>query len=339
MAFPETYAVLRNQTIDDGESRIVPIRYEDRLDIMEWRNQQIFHLRQEKPLTAEAQEHYFTKVVSSLFGQSHPSQILFSYLQNGICIGYGGLVHINWKDRHAEISFLLKTEIQGDLFDFHWKTFLNMIQKMAFEELELHKIFTFAFDVRPWLYPVFENAGFEREATLKEHSFIDGSWKDVVIHSKIAETIHIRPVSEEDSEDIFLWANDEDTRKNSFKSEKITKEAHRNWFDQKKSDPDSVFFMGEYKNTKAAFIRFDKENDDIVIGINMNPEFRGKNLSSKFISAGLKNFASKKNVLAYIKPSNAASIKTFEKAGFRYFNETEIYDQKALIYIKENDAK
>ena len=339
MAFPETYAVLRNQTLEYGESSIVPIRYEDRLDIMEWRNKQIFHLRQEKPLTAEDQEHYFSKVVSSLFGQSHPSQILFSYLQNGICIGYGGLVHINWKDRHAEISFLLKTEIQGDLFAFHWKAFLNMIQKVAFEELGLHKIFTYAFDVRPWLYQIFEDAGFEREATLKEHSFIEGSWKDVVIHRKIAETIHIRKVTDEDSEDIFLWANDEDTRNNSFRSEKITKEAHKNWFAQKKSDPDSVFFIGEYKNTKAAFIRFDKENDDVVIGININPEFRGKNLSSKFILAALKHYACKNNVLAYIKPSNIASVKTFEKAGFRYFKETEIYNQKALIYIEENETK
>lgn len=339
MAFPETYVALRNQTLEYGESSIVPIRYEDRLDIMEWRNQQIFHLRQEKPLTAEDQENYFSKVVSSLFGQSQPSQILFSYLQNSICIGYGGLVHINWKDRHAEISFLLKTEIQGDLFAFHWKAFLNMIQKVAFDELELHKMFTYAFDVRPWLYQIFEDAGFEREATLKEHSFIDGSWKDVVIHRKIAETVHIRKVTDEDSEDIFMWANDEDTRNNSFRSEKITKEAHKNWFAQKKSNPDSVFFIGEYKNTKAAFIRFDKENDDIVIGINMNPEFRGKNLSSKFILAGLKHYACKKNVLAYIKPSNIASVKTFEKAGFRYFKETEIYNQKALIYIKENDTK
>jgi RimJ/RimL family protein N-acetyltransferase len=339
MTFPKTYAVLRNQTLEYGESRIVPIRYEDRFDIMTWRNQQIFHLRQEKPLTAEDQENYFTKVVATLFDKSHPPQILFSYLQNGQFIGYGGLVHINWKDRHAEISFLLDTAFKGEAFANHWKTFLNMIQKVAFEELDLHKVFTYAFDVRPWLYPIFEDIGFEREATLKEHSFIDGSWKDVVIHMKIAETIHIRKVTDEDSEDIFMWANDEDTRNNSFRSEKITKEAHKNWFGQKKSDPDSVFFMGEYKNTKAAFIRFDKENDDIVIGINMNPELRGKNLSSKFILAGLKHYACKKNVLAYIKPSNIASVKTFEKAGFRYFKETEIYNQKALIYIKENETK
>ncbi|MBK8620472.1 MAG: GNAT family N-acetyltransferase [Saprospiraceae bacterium] len=339
MAFTGIYVFLNKQKIEQGDSCIVPIRYEDRFDIMKWRNEQLFHLRQEKPLTAEDQEHYFSSVIKSLFDQRHPKQILFSYLENNICIGYGGLVHINWKDRHAEISFLVKTEIQDELFAFHWKTFLKMIQKVAFEELGLHKIFTYAFDVRPWLYPIIEATGFEREATLKEHSFIGGSWKDVVIHRKIAETIHIRQVNENDSEVIFFWANDESTRKNSFRSEKITFEGHEQWFHQKTSSPDSVLLMVEYNGVKAAFIRFDNENNDIVIGININPEFRGKNLSSKFIIKALQYFGSAKNVLAYIKPSNIPSVKTFEKAGFKYLKETEIYHQRALVYIKENDAK
>src|SRR5690606_2401803 len=133
---------------------LVTIRYQDRFDIMKWRNEQIFHLRQNKVLTEEDQAHYFSNVVSKLFDQIQPNQILFSYLENEKCIGYGGLVHINWVDKNAEISFILNTEIEADLLEMHWKTFLSLIEKLAFEELGLHKIYTYAFDLRPYLYPI-----------------------------------------------------------------------------------------------------------------------------------------------------------------------------------------
>jgi RimJ/RimL family protein N-acetyltransferase len=186
MEFQEKkYKALQIQSYVQNSCRILPIRYEDRFDIMIWRNQQLFHLRQEKPLTKTDQENYFSNVVSQLFDQIHPTQILFSYLENDICIGYGGLVHINWKDKNAELSFLLKTELKDSMFNYHWNVFLDLIQKVAFNDLNMHKIFTYAFDVRPNLYAIFENAGFEREATLKDHCLINGEWKNIVIHCKI----------------------------------------------------------------------------------------------------------------------------------------------------------
>jgi hypothetical protein len=110
------YKVLNNQLFSKNELSIVPIRYQDRLDILKWRNEQIYHLRQEKPLTVEDQEAYFNSVVNMLFNEEQPSQILFSYLQNDVCIGYGGLVHINWIDKNAEVSFIMNTELEEKYF-------------------------------------------------------------------------------------------------------------------------------------------------------------------------------------------------------------------------------
>ena len=90
-----SYKEIKQQEFVQGTYKLVPIRYEDRFLIMKWRNEQIYHLRQTQPLTTEDQEHYFNGPVAQLFEQDHPSQILFSYLENDICIGYGGLVHIN----------------------------------------------------------------------------------------------------------------------------------------------------------------------------------------------------------------------------------------------------
>ena len=207
------YKCLKQQEFTLGDYSIVPLRYEDRFSIMKWRNEQIYHLRQARPLTNEDQQRYFDNVVAKLFDHPMPDQILFSYLENrrssessesslnhcrvatevgeakGICVGYGGLVHINWIDRNAEISFIMDTNLEKEHFAEHWSNYLTMLKEVAFKDLGLHKIYTYAFDLRPHLYTVLEANGFARDATLKDHCFFEGRYKDVVIHSYLNDHV------------------------------------------------------------------------------------------------------------------------------------------------------
>jgi len=187
----QSYKVLNKQIFKSGVFSIVPIRYEDRIDIMNWRNEQMYHLRQDKPLTEKSQENYFNGTLARIFDQEKPNQILFSYLKNDKCIGYGGLVHINWIDKNAEISFIMNTDLEKMNFSSYWKIFLKLIEKVAFKELNFKKIFTFAFDLRPYLYSTLEASGFLKEATLIEHFFFDGEYKDVIIHTKFDHSNNI----------------------------------------------------------------------------------------------------------------------------------------------------
>lgn len=152
---------------------------------MQWRNEQLYHLRQNKPLKKDEQDNYFEKVVNQLFLEESPKQILFSYLCDNICLGYGGLVHINWIDKNAEISFLMDTKLEESSFSLHWSNFLKMLEIVAFEELKFHKLFVYAFDLRPHLYTVLESNNFYLEAILKEHCFYNGNFINVIIHSKL----------------------------------------------------------------------------------------------------------------------------------------------------------
>lgn len=180
-----SYKVLHKQKFESGNFSLIPIRFEDRLDIMKWRNEQIYHLRQKKQLTIENQEVYFKTIISNLFNQEQPNQILFSFLENNNLIGYGGLVHLNWFDKNAEISFIMNTKLEKTRFEDVWKAYLKLIEQVAFNELKFHKIFTYAFDLRPNLYPVLISAGFKEEARLDQHCFFEGKYIDVVIHSKL----------------------------------------------------------------------------------------------------------------------------------------------------------
>jgi len=176
------YKCLNTQEFVSGEYKIAPIRLQDRFKIMEWRNEQLYHLRQIQLLTVEDQENYFSNVVSKLFDEDHPNQILFSFLENDICIGYGGLVHINWTDKNAEISFIMDTKLEKDSFEKIWLIYLDLIERVAFNDLKLIEIYTYAFDLRPNLFKVLETSGFRLENNLKN---IQRSEKGkVVIHSK-----------------------------------------------------------------------------------------------------------------------------------------------------------
>ena len=180
-----SYKALNKQIFTSGIFSIVPIRFEDKFKILKWRNEQIYHLRQNKYLTSEDQENYFNDVVSSLFEQEKPNQILFSFLENDICVGYGGLVRINWLDKNAEISFIMKTELEKNNFEKYWIKYLRLIEEVGFNEVRLKKIYVYAFDLRPHLYKILEKVNYFLDARLKSHCKIKNCYKDVVIYSKI----------------------------------------------------------------------------------------------------------------------------------------------------------
>lgn len=333
-----TYRCLMEQIFSDGEFSIVPIRNEDRYLIMQWRNEQIYHLRQDKALTKESQDHYFNEVVAKLFKQEQPSQILFSYLQNDRCIGYGGLVHINWIDKNAEISFVMDTSLEEEYFEFHWGKYLALIEEIAFTELNLHKIFTYAFDLRPRLYTALEKRGFGTEAKLIEHSLFDGKYIDVLIHAKFNNSLLLREATLDDLEITYQWANDKTVRAYSYNQSKITKEAHSEWFTNKLKSDDCSYFILEESNHQAGSIRFDLENDQQTAKISylVDSRFTGKGFGTFLLEKGVAKLINSKpnisTVYGFVLKENLASIKIFEKLGYEitFEGDSELKYEKKL---------
>lgn len=160
--WPKFYNVLKDKNIYTfNEFTLLPIRFEDRYLIMKWRNEQIYHLRQKKPITRKNQDDYFTKEIFPLFNQKNPNQILFSFLRKNILIGYGGLVHINWQKKKAEISFVMNTSLENKNFIDFWDIFLKLIEKVSLELNCIEELYTFAFDLRPNIYKVLKKNNFQ----------------------------------------------------------------------------------------------------------------------------------------------------------------------------------
>ena len=168
---------------------LIPVRDIDKLFIMEWRNAQLDILRQEKLLTIQDQENYFSNTVLPLFSQPFPRQLLFSFLVNDLLIGYGGLVHIHWNDKRAEVSFLLDNKRAKDdrIYEKEFSIYLTLIKQIAFKDLEFNRLYTETFDIRPHHISVLEKNGFELEGRMKKHVIIGDVMYDSLIHGYLKE--------------------------------------------------------------------------------------------------------------------------------------------------------
>ena len=314
----ENYKCLNKQEYKIGDYRIVPIRDEDRYLIMQWRNEQIYHLRQNKYLSKKNQDIYFDDIVHPQKKQKNPDQILFSFLEGSNCIAYGGLVHLNWEDKNGEISFVMKTALEKERFTLLWNNFLNLIKQVAFKELDLHKIYTYAFDVRPKLYEPLIKNGFINEGHLRDHCIIDSKYHDVFYHSLLnpLHSISIRDVKKEDEDLLFYWRNDPEVRASAFNTNKINLENHRKWFTNKLSDEKcKIYIFESFGEYPIGQVRLELLNEKWMIDFSIDSSYRGLGLGEKIINE-IVNLENEKDLFAQVKKKNIASVKIFEKQNF-----------------------
>lgn len=314
------YKCLHINQFSAGNYSLVPIRDEDKYEILNWRNEQIDILRQQILLTKGHQDKYFKTTIAQLFEQEQPTQLLWSFLENGKLIGYGGLVHIDWQNKTAEISFLTETirNQTKEQFISDWSNYLCLIKQVA-KALHFNSIFTYAYDIRPNLYIALENSGFKETYRIPNFIEINHELKDVVIHTYYFN-VHFRFAELSDADLYYRWANDAIVRQNSFNSSKISYQQHIDWFSHKLKCSDCFFylFLNE-ENIPVGQVRIDKSNNEVVIGISIDEAYRGKGLGVQLLNQASTDYLHKfpkAEIIAYIKEENIASIHQFSKAGF-----------------------
>jgi RimJ/RimL family protein N-acetyltransferase len=210
--------------------------------------------------------------------------------------------------------------------------FLSLIEQIAFEELQFHKIFTYAFDLRPLLYIALEKSSYTKEAVLKSHTYFNNEFIDVVIHSKLKENkFYLREAkTNQDALQLFDWVNDEEVRKNSLNTDQISIIDHFTWFHAKlKSDTTKIYLLEDEFNSAIGQIRIDKINDYYEIDYSISNAFRGRGLGNKIVELLITQVGNV-NLLAKVKKSNQPSIKVFINNGFKLYKE----ENELVVYSK-----
>lgn len=185
------YACMLRERITKGHYSIETIQDSDIESIRGWRNSQLEILRQSKAISMEEQKHYFQNVIWPSMREPNPSNILLRFLLDGKLIGYGGLVHIEWEHKRAEVSFLLNTSLAADKVTYAecYSNFLSLLKELAFMDLGFKRLFTETFAIRKHHISILESNGFRVEGVMKNHVYIDGKPIDSIIHGFLASYV------------------------------------------------------------------------------------------------------------------------------------------------------
>jgi spore coat polysaccharide biosynthesis predicted glycosyltransferase SpsG/RimJ/RimL family protein N-acetyltransferase len=184
----------------------------------------------------------------------------------------------------------------------------------------------------------------KRSKTGRSH--VDGKGAERIIEnvlSLVAEKINIRPAGIEDCRDLWEWRNHPAVREWCFDQKEIKYEDHQEWFRKKIEEGTSDIYVAENTHgEKIGQVRFDKAPDETVINVNLNPSFFSKGLGNRVIRQATGVFLDGnpevKEVKAKIKMENIASKKAFEKAGYRFFENTLECGGKTEVFKYERSA-
>ena len=183
------YLIMPRPVLQDGEVTLRAIVREDIESIRQWRNSQLDVLRQIAPISSAEQERYFREYIWPDKLILHPKQLLLAIELKDELIGYGGLVQIAWRDRRAEVSFLLSPSIESSKVNraLIFSTFLRLIQALAFKDLGLLRLWTETYAHRTAHILTLESTGFQLEGCLRSHVIISGETIDSLLHGMLAD--------------------------------------------------------------------------------------------------------------------------------------------------------
>jgi RimJ/RimL family protein N-acetyltransferase len=141
----------------------------------------------------------------------------------------------------------------------------------------------------------------------------------------------------------FEWFNDSIVRSSSFSLKEVSFKNHEKWFIKKLKDTNCMLLIFFEANNPVGQVRFEKGTfNNALISISISKEYRGKGFSKHILNKASKYFQSKNPnfiIEAYIKKNNISSIKSFEKASFKFQKELEYKGGNSFKYILKNENK
>lgn len=156
--------------------------------------------------------------------------------------------------------------------------------------------------------------------------------------------LHIRDAEPADCYRLWVLANDPVGRSVSFSQDRIEWKTHVEWFSNAVENPDRRIFVAEDADGDfVGQIRFDRDEAEAVVSVQIDPSKRGRGLGTPLIVAGTHRYLDETPgvhvIHAFIKTSNDISVAVFSKAGYEHSCRTEVAGQEAYEMIFRRDFK
>lgn len=133
----------------------------------------------------------------------------------------------------------------------------------------------------------------------------------------------LRKATEGDKELLFQWANDKVVRENSFQSEEIGWNIHKDWFYKQLMQKDSNIYVYCENQEPIGQIRIKYRENSAEIHYSIAKEFRGQGHGERMLLLAEEKIRKERKEIhfldAEVKKDNIASRKKLEHLGYRSY--------------------
>lgn len=137
-------------------------------------------------------------------------------------------------------------------------------------------------------------------------------------------TLTLRPATMEDAMILYVWRNHPSTRAMFRQEHPVDWETHRQWLQDVLVDPNRTLLVAVREGQAIGTVRFDLDGSDAEVSVTVSPEHRGVGVGTEILRLGTEQaLLTCDRVVAHIKTSNTASVRAFQKAGYREVIRTE----------------
>jgi RimJ/RimL family protein N-acetyltransferase len=133
--------------------------------------------------------------------------------------------------------------------------------------------------------------------------------------------VSVRPATGDDETLLLEWSNDPVSRAAGFAPDPIPPDVHHRWLARRLADPTvGRIWIGEEGGRPVGMVRVEPADDGLlVVSVSVATAERGRGRSRPLLEAGLaaaRAAAPGGRFRAWIRPTNAASVRLFSGAGF-----------------------
>jgi UDP-2,4-diacetamido-2,4,6-trideoxy-beta-L-altropyranose hydrolase len=179
-----------------------------------------------------------------------------------------------------------------------------------------------------------------RSQSEKGRKLVDGRGAERVV--AFLSDLELRRTVPSDCEVFWEWANDPETRAASFHGDGISWEEHAKWFRAKLADSKAILFTATNKaGLPVGQVRYQIEGKRAVLSISLGARFRGCSWGQKILTVGTERLfedSEVESIDAFVKPTNEASLKLFESAGFLQMPAEVVEGQEGIHFILGRSA-
>ena len=175
-----------------------------------------------------------------------------------------------------------------------------------------------------------------RSLSARARELVDGNGSARVV-ALIKHEIRLRPTAQSDCRLLWDWANDPQVRSMSFSTESISWDQHVKWFKSQLANPSArLYVASDHTDHPIGQIRYQLTGDRAALSLNLGHEFRGMGYGKTMLllaTEELFRHSQVRTIDAFVKPSNAPSLRLFEAAGFRSLGMQDFRGQHAVHFV------